>query len=387
MRTSPGTRGWNGPSLRPRVLKRTRSGVIGLDRGKGSTVHLDGTGEPGDAGQGISGRVEGRVAREGEAATARGHGGELQGHDHAGAVGPGHVAEVRAAHHQGAGSRRRGLDGAAGEQRAGRGAHELELRVGIREVEGDAIEVGDLARPHLEDEGGGRGRRARGQEDGVVARRPLGREDDALRRRGWRRRLGGPAASAAAAPAGRQRQEKTAEEAEKQEAPRGAAQTRTSCSSTSFLSWRRTRSLRRPRRWSVNRTPFRWSISWQTASATYSVTWSSNGLPSRSWARTVTAVGRSTLSVMPGRERQPSTSDSCPSRRTISGLTRTLSMEGSSPTEVSITARRRSTPTCGAARPTPGAACMVSTMSEASLRSRGSNSSTLRHWVRRTGSG
>src|SRR5215217_8998237 len=107
MRTSPGVRGWKGSSLRPRVLKRTSSVVMSFEDGKESTGHLDGAGEPGDAAQRVSGGIEGGIARKGEAAAAGGHGAEFQGHDHAGAVGAGHVAEVGAAYHQGAGPGRR----------------------------------------------------------------------------------------------------------------------------------------------------------------------------------------------------------------------------------------------------------------------------------------
>src|SRR5207244_3253823 len=50
-------------------------------------------------------------------------------------------------------------------------------------------------------------------------------------------------------------------------------------------------------------------------------------------------------------------------RSTKSGLMKTSRPEGSRPTERSTTNRRRGTPTCGAANPTPGAAYMVSIMS------------------------
>src|SRR5260221_1674687 len=62
-------------------------------------------------------------------------------------------------------------------------------------------------------------------------------------------------------------------------------------------------------------------------------------------------------------ERQPSSCRCSPSFSTNSGFTRVMSCPLVAPTETSITITRRGTPICGAARPTPGAAYIVATMS------------------------
>ena len=60
---------------------------------------------------------------------------------------------------------------------------------------------------------------------------------------------------------------------------------------------------------------------------------SSKDLPSRSCARTTTRSARSISSRHPGKERQPSSQSTFPSRSTISGLAKTLSSLGESSPE------------------------------------------------------
>src|SRR5439155_24191215 len=70
---------------------------------------------------------------------------------------------------------------------------------------------------------------------------------------------------------------------------------------------------------------------------------------------------------MPGNERQPSSPSCFPSWATTSGLIMTIRCAGSLPPEQSITNRRLGTPTCTAARPTPGAEYIVSNISSTSF--------------------
>src|SRR6266404_7938342 len=94
--------------------------------------------------------------------------------------------------------------------------------------------------------------------------------------------------------------------------------------------------------------------------AVSSVPSSSNSFPSMSWARTMARRLRCTLKKIPGKERQPSSPSCLPSIPTTSGLIITMRCAGSLPAEQSITNRRLGTPTCTAARPTPGAEYIVS---------------------------
>src|SRR5438445_6836058 len=88
----------------------------------------------------------------------------------------------------------------------------------------------------------------------------------------------------------------------------------------------------------------------------------SNSFPLMSCARTIARRLRSMPKKMPGKERHPSSPSCLPSCATTSGLIITTRCEGSFPPEQSITNRRLGTPTCTAARPTPGAAYIVSNM-------------------------
>ena len=117
--------------------------------------------------------------------------------------------------------------------------------------------------------------------------------------------------------------------------------------------------------------PSRCSSSWQKHRAAMSSPSVSNQLPYRSWARTLTQLGRFTFPHMPGRDRQPSQPSCSPSWARISGLTSSIisSLSGSGTT---ITARRR-IPICGAARPTPLASVNVSRRSSSRSASLSSN--------------
>src|SRR5690606_5303124 len=109
------------------------------------------------------------------------------------------------------------------------------------------------------------------------------------------------------------------------------------------------------------------------------------GLPSRSRPSTTTRAGRSTMSFRPGMLRQPSSSRASSSLRwTISGLT--SANGGVSRSRMSTTMTRRLMPTCGAARPTPSAAYMVSIMSSMRRRRLSSISATGSAFWRSTGS-
>ena len=87
------------------------------------------------------------------------------------------------------------------------------------------------------------------------------------------------------------------------------------------------------------------------------------------------------LPCLPGTDRQPSTQLWLPSLATMTGFT-----IFSGPSPQSITTTRRKIPTCGAARPTPGAAYMVSSISSKSVSRRSSNFVTGRHTFRSVGS-
>ena len=140
--------------------------------------------------------------------------------------------------------------------------------------------------------------------------------------------------------------------------------------------------------------PSRWSISCWRARARNPravIIW---GLfaASRYWH--VTCAARVSEPPTFGKLRQPSLSRWLPDFATISGLNRTsgiaigalnASSSGSSqPAGMSMTHIRSVRPTCSAASPTPRAACIVSTMSAASARSRSSTTATGCAFSRRT---
>src|ERR1700730_2822615 len=79
---------------------------------------------------------------------------------------------------------------------------------------------------------------------------------------------------------------------------------------------------------------------------------------------------------MPGKDRQPSSPFWLPSTRSTSGLIRATRCAGSLPPEQSITKSRLDTPTCTAAKPTPGAEYIVSNILLTSLSRSPSNSVT-----------
>src|SRR6478736_2711624 len=100
------------------------------------------------------------------------------------------------------------------------------------------------------------------------------------------------------------------------------------------------------------------------------------GCPSRSSPDTVMLEGRTTVAVNPGTLRQPSSSSCVPSRASTFGLMTTRRSSARRPSETSTTKMRSGTPTCGAARPTPGAAYIVRIMSSTSWRISGVTSET-----------
>ncbi len=108
-------------------------------------------------------------------------------------------------------------------------------------------------------------------------------------------------------------------------------------------------------------------------------------LPVTSCARARITAARFTSSKMPGTDRQPSSVTPTPSALRISGLQNT---SGSCLfSETSMTIKRLWKSTWVAARPTPGAAYMVSNMSAANLARASSNTSTGFARVRSRGSG
>ena len=129
---------------------------------------------------------------------------------------------------------------------------------------------------------------------------------------------------------------------------------------------RQVRSRFKPRSRSTKSMPLRWSVSWQSARASRPVPSISRTAPEASPARTRTRAGRTTFSARSGTERQPSSSFCSPEASRRTGLTRTITAFGSAPTERSMIATLLLTPICGAARPTPGAAWQLSTMSATS---------------------
>src|SRR5690606_34509675 len=107
-------------------------------------------------------------------------------------------------------------------------------------------------------------------------------------------------------------------------------------------------------------------------------------------AVTVTLQARSTSPAQPGMLRQPSGPTCDPLTLTISGLRsfRDVSFVPSSSSSGTWTVMSRMLlPTCGAARPTPGAWSIVSNMSSASLRMPSSALRTFTAFFRSTGSG
>ena len=112
----------------------------------------------------------------------------------------------------------------------------------------------------------------------------------------------------------------------------------------------------------------------------------SNGRPSRPSARTTMRAERVlSLSKMPGTDRQPSSASVLPSRSMISGLTKTIGW--SAPWRRRRRGRAGARSPGSAARPTPGAAYMVSSMSSISRRTRSSTVATGTARVRSRGSG
>ena len=133
--------------------------------------------------------------------------------------------------------------------------------------------------------------------------------------------------------------------------------------------------------------PFKWSVSWRMARASNSSPLVSKNSPLGFWARTLAIIGRVTFSRKVGILRQPSSLVCEPERKMISGLIRTRRSEGFSPALVSITARRIDKPICGAARPTPFDAHIVSNMSCTNLLSSEPKSTTGAAGISSTGSG
>src|SRR6187200_1518320 len=101
-----------------------------------------------------------------------------------------------------------------------------------------------------------------------------------------------------------------------------------------------------------------------------------------SWPRQVIVEKRGVGWNGPGIDRQPSSSIVWPLPSNSSGLA--MSIGPVSPS--SKTKRRIDRPTCGPARPTPGASYIVSSMSSHSFASLASNSTTGLEGVRSTGS-
>src|SRR5688572_11005787 len=85
-------------------------------------------------------------------------------------------------------------------------------------------------------------------------------------------------------------------------------------------------------------------------------------------------------------DRQPSSSRCSPSFSTMRGLMSLMTCPCFSPTDRSMTITRRGTPICGAARPMPGAAYMVATMSSISACTDSSMTGTGSEGACRTGS-
>ena len=109
-------------------------------------------------------------------------------------------------------------------------------------------------------------------------------------------------------------------------------------------------------------------------------------LPSRSRALTRIALGRSTDSLNPGTDKQPSSKPSrVSSMISTFGLTNTRGVDRS--LERSITMTCSWTSICDAASPIPLASYMVSNMSSISVCILSSTTSTLAARVRRRGSG
>ena len=109
----------------------------------------------------------------------------------------------------------------------------------------------------------------------------------------------------------------------------------------------------------------------------------------------VTWAARTTGALMFGRLRQPSFPSCDPSVATMTGLNMTsgiaaaalnarVSSSSSQSDGTSMTHSASRRPTCGAARPTPRAWCIVSTMSAASCTSAGVTDGTGRAVSRRT---
>src|SRR6266851_8113095 len=90
---------------------------------------------------------------------------------------------------------------------------------------------------------------------------------------------------------------------------------------------------------------------------------------------------------MPGNERQPSSPFWFPSTLSTSGFINATRCSGSLPPEQSITNSRLDIPTCTAAKPTPGAAYIVSNMLLTSFERFWSNLVTGSAGVSRTGAG
>jgi hypothetical protein len=111
----------------------------------------------------------------------------------------------------------------------------------------------------------------------------------------------------------------------------------------------------------------------------------SDGAPSAFIERTFIRWARRTFSYTPGTDRQPSSQSASPLASRISGLTNTRN--SSCVAEISMTITLLCTSTWVAARPTPGAAYMVSAMSLINLRILSSTRSTLVATLCRRGSG
>jgi len=111
---------------------------------------------------------------------------------------------------------------------------------------------------------------------------------------------------------------------------------------------------------SINKTPFKWSISWAKACASKSFPTIFTFFPSSFKASTTTSFGLIIFAYSFGKLKHPSSTSCSPLVLIILGFT---SFNGSSPSYKSITITLLSTPTCGPASPTPLYLCMVSTIS------------------------
>src|SRR5688500_14575866 len=109
------------------------------------------------------------------------------------------------------------------------------------------------------------------------------------------------------------------------------------------------------------------------------------GSPARSSPSTTTVAGRSTISFRPGMDRHPSSARSTASPiSTMRGFTSANGAMFSSRGSTTIT--RCPTPTCGAARPTPSSAYIVSNMSAINARTSSVTRATGAAIARNTGS-